>query len=180
MNNITPYQKKFLILLGGFLLLIILSYQFSIKRTFAEKTVYKKLKSKTEKIANLDYDLRNLSNLNTALDNKLGGESTFKGFQENLLHEVGQFCHNNKLIFSEFSEPFKGIDGGYWVETIILKVQGKYKPLLKLVHHLENSFGGGKLASTQFIKEKNFKTNKEELFLKLYVQKINKKDDEKE
>jgi hypothetical protein len=177
MNELSPYQKKFYLLVGGFFVLLVLSYQFSFKRMFKEQSEHKKLVAKSVQIANLDFDLRNLSQLNSDLDEKLGGSGNFKGFQENLLHEVGEFCDKNKITLTEFSEPFMGLDNGYQVETIILKVEGKYKALLRLTHHLETSFGGGKISSAQFIKEKNFKTNKEELFLTLYMQKISRNNE---
>ena len=180
MKDLSTYQKRFFLLMLGILVMVVLSYHLSIKKTLYAAREHKELLDKKQQIANLDYDMRKWNELNKSMDTKFGGYGAYLDFQENLLHEVGEFCHSNKLILSEFSEPFTGVDGGYEVETINLKIQGKFHPLLKLLHHLESNFKGGKISSAEFIKEKNFKTNKEELFLKLYVQKINKKDDEKE
>ncbi|MGB0176702.1 MAG: hypothetical protein ACPF9D_06030 [Owenweeksia sp.] len=178
MNSWTPYQKKFYMLAGGLLLLLILSYQFSISRTVNEFRMYRDYQEKKEMIANLDGDLKSWSERNRQLDQQLGGQYFTQGFQEGLLKEVGGFCNRNKLKLAEFSEPFEGEDGGYFVETIILTIEGDYKPLLRLMHHLETRFKGGRIASAEFVKQENFKTRREELFLKLYVQKIKKKEDE--
>lgn len=178
MNSWTPYQKKFYILAGGLGLLLILCYQFSISRAVQEYFIYREYKSKSEIIANLSSELKDWSERNRKLDEQLGGQYFNQGFQESLLHEVGEFCDEYHLTLAEFSEPFEGEDGGYFVETILLTIEGKYKPLLQLMHHLETEFRGGRIASAEFLKEENFKTRREELFLKLYVQKIKKKEDE--
>ncbi|HBF21464.1 MAG: hypothetical protein CMI36_05175 [Owenweeksia sp.] len=178
MNKWTPYQKKFYLLAGGLFLLLILSYQFSISRTVEELTTYRDYKAKNALIANLGNEMKTWSERNRKLDEQLGGEYFTQGFQESLLHEVGSFCNRNRLKLAEFSEPFEGEDGDYRVETIVLTIEGDYKPLLKLMHHLETGFKGGRIASAEFLKEENFKSHREELFLKLYVQKIKKKEDE--
>lgn len=180
MKNLSTYQKRFYILLVSALVLIVLSYHLSIKKTLMARAEYEELLIKEAQIASLDSDLLKWTELNQLLDTKFGNNGAYLDFQENLLHQVGEFCHKNKLVLSEFSEPFSGVDGNYEVETIILKIQGRFHPLLKLLHNLEDEFSGGKISSVAFLREKNFKTNKEELFLKLFVQKINKKDDEKE
>lgn len=166
--------------MGALVLMLFVSYHLSFKKTIQAKGEYKELSEKSLKIANLDNDLRIWNEKNKNLDDKFGGSGEYDEFQENLLHTVGEFCNTHRVILSEFSEPFTGVDGGYEVESISLKIKGIYHPLLRLVNHLEKSFSGGKIASTKFLREKNFKSNKEELFLTLYVQKINKKENESE
>ncbi len=178
MKKWTPYQRKFYMLIGGMLLMVLMAYQFSWSRTLSEISTYKEYKRKDRMIANLDRDLKKWGEMNRELDERLGGQNITQGFQEGLLNEVGFFCDRNRLKLSDFSEPFEGEDGGYKVETIILTIEGSYKPLLKLMYHLETNFKGGRVASAEFLKEKNFKTQRDELFLKMYVQKIKKKDDE--
>lgn len=176
MNKLTPYQRKFFFLAGGIAFLLILSYPLSIQKAFTEMSRNRALKEKSVSIAGLGTSLQQWKNMNEILDEELGGSDSYSGFQERLLHETGQFCSANELKLEEFSEPFEGTDGDYLVETIIIHIEGRFKPLLRLVHHLEQSFKGGKISSADFHREKNFRTNKDELFLRLYVQKIRRKD----
>lgn len=173
------HKQKFYLLIAGLIAILILAYNLAISKTWDEYHEYRQLKEKLTDLSSLNMNLKSWRDRNQELDSKLGGEMIIAGFHESLLNTVGKFCEENDITLSEFSEPFEGIDGGYAVETIILTMQGGYKPLLKLVHHLETNFKGGRIASVQFIKEKNYRKNREELFLKMYVQKVKKKGDEK-
>lgn len=176
MKDLSPYQKKFLLLCGGLLVFLILAYQLSFKKALEEWRSNDELIEKSEFIANLDVEMMKWNRLNSDLESRFGN-TIDQSFHESLLNMVGNFCDDNKLTLTEFSEPFEGTDEGYSVETIILTIQGKYKPLLQLLHSLETKFQGGKISSVQFLKERNFRTGRDELFLKLYVQKIKKKDE---
>lgn len=177
MKSLTSYQKKFFMLAGAVFLLLLLSYHGSVKKAFTERKLHRQLKEKQTLIANLDTEMRKWNQLNLQMDRQFGN-SAVQSFHENLLNAVGNFCERKKLTLTEFSEPFTGVDGGYSVETIILTIEGGFIPLLQLINMLETEFRGGKIASVGFYKKKNFKTGRDELFVKLYMQKINKQADE--
>jgi len=177
MKNLSHYQKRFFMLVGATLLLLFFSYQWSFKKAAQEKKMHTQLKEKQALITNLGSEMQKWNELNRQVDTQFGS-GVIQSFHENLLNAVGNFCEKNRLTLSEFSEPFTGNDGGYQVETIILTIEGSFIPLLELIYMLETEFKGGKIASVDFYKKKNFKTGKDELFLKLYMQKINKQNDE--
>ncbi len=172
------YKEKFYLICIAFVALMILSYFLAISKTLSEREKFSLLTQKHKQVQNLSSELKKWSNLSQQLDVSLGGQEFYLDFHEGLLSSVGTFCHENQIQLVEFSEPFEGIDESYSVETIVLKFQGKYHPLLKLVHHLEETFKGGKISSASFTKEKNFKKNREELFLELYIQNIKLISDE--
>lgn len=177
-SSFTKYQKRFYLGLILVLALGIVSYQLSFKRAIHEYQESKRFETLSMDIENLDDQILHWKSRNLELDNSFGNINNLDNFQENLLYELGYFCDSLKLILVDFSEPFKGMERSYEVETIILKIQGPFHPLLKLVHHLENSFAGGSLSSVHFELQKNYKKNIEELFLTLYVQKIKKTENE--
>ncbi len=171
-------KKKFYLLIAMVVVFSIASYALAISKTVEERSTYVELTEKMLGAKSLTVDLQKWKALNLQLDGRLGGEMILSGFQENLLGSVGKFCSQNDLTLSDFSEPFEGHEGGYSIETIILKIEGDYKPLLQLVHHLETGFKGGKVASVLFATEKNYRKNREELFLELYIQKVKIQKDE--
>ncbi len=171
-------KRKFYLLIVGVVILAFASYSLAISKTFEARSQYVDLSKKIEVAKSLSSDLEKWQSLNTQLDGRLGGELVLSGFQENLLGSVGKFCSEKDLTLFDFSEPFEGNEGGYSIETIVLKIEGDYKPLLELVHHLETDFKGGKVASVSFFKEKNYRKNREELFLELYIQKVKIQKDE--
>ena len=173
MNSLTnSNKKKFYLLIFGVIILGLASYSFAIGKTIDEHRQFANLSDKVEVAKSLTADLKKWQALNHQLDERLGGEMVLSGFQESLLGSVGKFCSQKDLTLSDFSEPFEGFEGGYSIETIILKIEGDFKPMLELVHHLETRFKGGKVASVSFFKEKNYRKNREELFLELYIQKV--------
>lgn len=172
------YRQKLILLAVGLALLAVCSWFLSIQKTLAARSEYRALAQQMEDIRNVENDLVHWRTLNTSMDRQLGGGEALRGFQENLLGTTGRFCDAHDLVLTEFSEPFEGTEGGYRVETIVLTLEGRFKPLLKLVHHLETGFKGGRLSSVEFAREKDLRHNRERLFLKLYVQKIT--PDEKE
>lgn len=171
-------REKFLMLMGGCVILSVVSYYLAFSRTLTARAQYVALEEKMQGVQSLSSELDRWQNLNARLDEKLGGEQVLAGFHESLLNSVGRFCDKKNLTLTEFSEPFEGEDGGYTVETIVLTIEGGYKPLLELVYHLETQFRGGRVASVSFVKKKDYRKNREELFVEMYVQKIKMKEDE--
>ena len=180
MKTMTKYQRLFYMSLGGSILLLILSYQLSFKETIKEYREHKSLEIVAANLESLDDQIMRWKSMNLNLENAFGDSNDYENFQENLLNKVGHLCDSLKLVLVDFSEPFSGIEKGYEVETIVLKIQGSFHPLLKLLNRLENNFAGGSLSSVQFKIEKNYKKNKEELYLNLYAQKIKKVENEKD
>lgn len=165
-------------LCGGLVVLLVCAFYMSFSQTLASYTEFKTLEEKNKSIKSLTRDLQHWQSLNHQIDQSFGGQDVLSGFQEALLGSVGLFCEKHNLVFTEYLEPFEGVDGGYRVETIVIRVQGDFKSLLKLLHYLQTSFKAGKVSSAEFLKERNFKKNKDELYLKMYVQKV-RKDEKK-
>ncbi len=178
MANKKSNKQKFIVLVAASVVLALASYFLSISKTLEARSEHVSL---TQKMAGADRiapEIAKWMALNEQLDDRLGGQQVLSGFHEILLGSVGKYCNQKDLTLTDFSEPFEGEDGGYLVETIVLTIEGGFKPLLGLVHHLETQFRGGKVASVSFIKKKNYRKNREELFLEVYVQKIKMKKNE--
>lgn len=175
----TSYKQKFLLLAAGVLVLLLCSYYLSVQKTLGLRSEFLGLSQKSEDIESIHQDMARWQTLNASMDQKLGGDYVLAGFQESLLSAVGSYCENHDVVLAEFSKPFTGSEGGYEIETVILTLEGPFKALLQLVHHLETGFKGGRVSSVEFVKEKDYRKNKDELYLRLYVQNV-RQDENKE
>jgi hypothetical protein len=170
-------KKRFFILLAGFFIALFLAYKLSFKKALEAYREHHSLTELDKRAWQVETDLETWRAKSRALDNRLG-TSTALGFEENLLNMVGLFCEEHKLDVDLFDQPAIGLQNGYRVETIMLKISGGFKELLSLLFHLERNFRSGRIASVSFEKEMNYKRGVEELYLKLYVQNIKPADNE--
>lgn len=169
------YQRKFLFLSLGLMVLVVLAYYLSISRTIEQLALHGELSRKVTQVQDVERDLSKLKAQRSELPQHVGdGQVALGDFNHQLLHTVGQFCEKNDLLLADFAEPKIGVDKGYEVETGILTIGGDYKKLLQLVALLQRDFKMGSVVSIDFVKEKNYRKNVEELFVKVYVQKISK------
>lgn len=164
-------KQKFFMLIGGLILTLFLAYKLSFKKAIIEYQRYTSLQQVEQQSWQVQKDLNRLQERSQLLDNQLGSSKAW-GFEENLLNTVGLFSEENELDVDLFSEPAVGTQNGYRVETILVKVRGDFKALLSLLHYMEKTFRSGRIASVSFEKEMDYKRNREELYLKLYVQNI--------
>lgn len=169
------YQRRFLLLISGLLALLIIAYSLSFSRTFEQLALHRELRLQIDQVQHVEQDLAKLKAMSSQLSSQMReGQMTPGDFNHELLHTVGHFCEEKGLLLADFAEPTIGMDKGYEVETGILTIGGDYKKLLQLVSLLQHDFKIGRVVSVDFVKEKNYRKNVEELFVKIYVQKISK------
>lgn len=169
------HQKKFWVLCVCLLLLSIASYQMSFSKTIEAQSYYSELIGKHERIVGLNKELTKYRQLTGGLSGDFVNSTKGSGdFNHILLDKVGRFCEERRLVLVEFSEPLKGIEKGYSIETGVITVEGDFKPLLELLNGLQNDFKMGRVVAADFEKEMDYRKNREQLFAKIYVQKISR------
>lgn len=172
------YQKRFLVLCAGLTILSILSYKLSFSKTVEAMKVNTQLEEKVGRISGLDNELLKYKQMTAGLVGEHSGSGVGSfDFNQGLLDKVGRFCEDKKLVLVEYAEPLRGEEKGYTIETGMITVEGEFKPLLELLHRLQNEFKLGSVVAADFEKEQNYRRNREELFVKIYVQKISKNED---
>lgn len=175
MGEKLSYQRKFLLLCLAVVIIGVVAYYLSFSRTFEQLAVHTDLNKKVTQVAHVQRDLSNLQTHSVELPDNIGSAQVDLGdFNHQLLHTVGHFCEKNNLLLADFAEPTIGVDKGYEVETGILTIGGDFKPLIQLISLLQRDFKMGRVVSVDFVKEKNYRKNVEELVVKVYVQKISK------
>lgn len=175
LNNKSNKEKLLFGSVGAFILILVI-YQFTFKKTFEEIGKCNQLEERivngnnaSDKIPEIEAKLRKLGSVPE--DN-----ADFEGsFHELLLNIVSEYCSQKKLQLVEFPEQHYYEENGIEVNTYKFVVEGRYTKLLKLLYMIETSGLQGNVASVDFTTEKNRKTKQLELYMTVYIQKINSK-----
>ncbi|KDN55713.1 hypothetical protein [Flavobacterium seoulense] len=166
-------NKKNKFLLFGFAFALYICYAFAISNTIK---YYKEYHSKEELITDnssspkLAYQLHQKEN---QLDELLSqyNITTSESFQNDLLKQLNNFCNIHHLKVIDFKEPHIVTDKGFVNSSYIFSLEGSYNGCLSLLNKIENSPNLGSIKHLNFIKKKNFKTNVDQLFVEVILQK---------
>ncbi|WP_405567976.1 hypothetical protein [Polaribacter sp. Asnod6-C07] len=170
-------KQKNTALVIGFLILLFISYQFSIKNTFVLKKRVNELKKEKELLSNANQRILNLQQENRYLDSILAKKeiSIENSFQQTLLQKLNTFKKSIPLSIISFNEPHTIEQNNTIVKTYSFEIKGTFSSLLKLLNTLERQ-QLGQLISLDFEKKKNYRKNKEELIGKFFIQKLTQKN----
>lgn len=170
-------SKTNLILLAlGFVVVLLISYPLTVKKTVELKDDYKKKRQRLESVKNADKLINTLLQENKFLDSilKVNDLQVNASFQQLLLNKITKYIQENSGVkLTSLSSPHK-FESKQIKETYIIEVQGGFSALLTFLHYLENQ-RLGEVTSITYIKNKNYRKNTFELSLKIYLQKVKTK-----
>ena len=166
-------KQKNIALVIGFVFLLMISYVFSIQKTFDLKSRVKALKKEKELVSNASERIFSLQQENKYLDSILQQKelSIENSFQQTLLQKLNAFSKLETIEIISFDEPHVFNESKTNLMTYSFEVKGSFKALLKLLNTLEKQ-QLGKLLSINFEKKKNYRRNREELIGQFYIQKL--------
>ncbi len=154
------YKSKNILLITGFILVLVLSYQLTISKTVTLKQEYNTLKKEAQLFKNTPKQLSLLKQKQKYYDSLLNKHQIKSGsIQNNLLKTINTYAYNNKLKVIRFLEPHTSKSNDLIIKTHQFTVQGDYNTILKLIHRLEQQTKFGEIINLHFYKKKNFKTN---------------------
>lgn len=167
-------QRKNTFLLLGFLALLFISYQISIKKTFAIKTQVTRLEKERDLLSNATHKIFLLQQENKYLDsiltkNNLSIESSF---QQTLLEKLTAFAKKQSVDIISFKDPHSFKNNTMTLKTYAFEVKGYFNALLLLTNEIEKQ-QLGRLISVNFVKKKNYRRNRNELIGQFFIQKLN-------
>jgi len=170
-------QQKNIGLIVGFLILLMISYQFSIKRTLELKERAVKLNNEKEMLSNASERIFSLQQENKHLDAILQKKeiSIENSYQQTLLQKLNSFQKIVPVEIISFHEPHIFEENNTILKTYSFEIKGEFSSLIKLMNTLERQ-QLGKLISVDFEKKKNYRRNKEELIGNFYLQKLAQKN----
>ncbi|MEE3999182.1 hypothetical protein V1T75_02440 [Tenacibaculum sp. FZY0031] len=169
-------NTNLILLVTGFVMVLLISYPFTIKKTIDLKNNYKKEQQRLKYAKNADKLINTLVQENVFLDSilKVNDLQVNASFQQLLLNKITKYTQDtSSLKLTSLSSPHK-FESKQIKETYVIEVQGSFTTLLSFLHYLENQ-RLGEVTSITFIKNKNYRKNTFELFLKIYLQKVKTK-----
>lgn len=163
-------KKKFYFGVIIFIILVLLSFMMSFQKAIKE---YRKFKGAEEIMDNNLQHNGNIKEFKAAIsimDSILREKSYDGAYNEYLLGKIGEYCHDNELALYDFSTPHEWNSDtiNLFTQPVILK--GRFKEMLSFIYYLEGGIGRGIITAAEIIKEKDYKNNNYELFLKIYIQ----------
>jgi hypothetical protein len=168
-------KQKNRVLFIGLIILFLVAYQFSFKKTFELRASVEKLTADKLQLENAGGKLRSLQQQNRYLDSILDSNnvSADQSFRQNLLQKVDELRdqHKVKIVSLEKPHEFKG--NAATTESYTIEVKGDFRNLMLFSSNLEKQ-RLGKLSSVDFTKKTNYKTRRKELFCRIILQRLTK------
>ncbi|QTE21142.1 hypothetical protein [Polaribacter cellanae] len=170
-------KQKNIFLIGSFILLSIISYVFSIQKTLDLKTRLTNLQKDEELLSNASQKILDLQQQNSYFDSilKQNDLSIENSFQQTLLRKLNSFSVQNPIEIIAFNEPHTIKENTADLKTYVFEVKADFISLLKLTNSLERQ-QLGKLVSVNIEKKKNYRSRKEELIGKFFMQKLTQQE----
>ncbi|EJL60654.1 hypothetical protein [Flavobacterium sp. CF136] len=166
-------NNKNKLFLAGFLLICYLCYSFAISNTI---NYYKEYKNKQEEItadSNMPKLVGQLIQKEKQLDQVLSyyDINVSESFQNDLLKQLTTYSDSYHLKIVDFQEPHAISQKGFTTTSYIFSLEGSFNGCLALLNKIENNPALGTVRHLNFIKKKNYKTNTDQLFVDVIMQK---------
>lgn len=166
-------NNKNKLLLAGFLLICYLCYSFAISNTI---NYYKEYKNKQEEIiadSNMPKLVGQLIQKEKQLDQVLANYDidVSESFQNDLLKQLTTYSDSYHLKIVDFQEPHAVSQKGFITTSYIFSLEGSFNGCLTLLNKIENTPALGTIRHLNFVKKKNYKTNTDQLFVEVIMQK---------
>jgi acetolactate synthase small subunit len=166
-------KQKNIALWVGFFLVLWMVYLFAIQKTLETKAICSTLQKEKELLHNatqkMSYLQQKNKHFNALLEENNISENS--SFQQILLQKISAFSEKENLEILGFNEPHRIENGDTREETYFIEIKGDFTHILQLINSLEQK-QLGELISVNFIKKKNYRTNRKYLIAQLYLQKI--------
>lgn len=166
-------DKKNKLLLLGFLVVLYVCYSFAISNTV---NYYKEYKNKQEQIAadsNMPKLVGQLIQKEKQLDQVLSkyDVNISESFQNDLLKQLTSYSDGYHLKIVDFQEPHIISEKGFTTTSYIFSLEGSFNGCLAVLNKVENNPALGTIRHLNFVKKKNYKTNTDQLFVEVIMQK---------
>ncbi len=167
------YKNKMRLLLAGSLLLIVIVWQFALKKTIALRSEATRLEEISTGSSASPEEVAQLKSTLSELDAIIGtGNTGEKDARRSLLGFLTSYCAEKKILLKNLPETSHKNENGFTVETNIFTLEGAFKDLLGLHYLLEQKNRIGRIASTRYAVRTDPKSKKKILSATLYMQNI--------
>lgn len=166
-------NKKNKLLLVGFVIVLYICYSFAISNTV---NYYKEYQTKQQEIAadsNMPKLVGQLIQKEKQLEQILSqyDVDVSDSFQNDLLKQLTSYSDSYKLKIVDFQEPHTISQKGFTTTSYIFSLEGSFNGCLAVLNKVENNPALGNIKHLNFIKKRNYKTNTDQLFVEVIMQK---------
>lgn len=173
------YNKKVRLLAIGIVVMLLLSYYLSFRKTLNTYLENRDYKDQLESIQSAPSEILDVEQQLSTIERSVGmNPDTTTDFQKILLEKVSEFCQENRVVLREFPQTIYYKNQDFEVETNQIVVEGSFVKILTLVYNLEQKFRLGKIVSLRFATQKDYKSGSIKLFATLYFQNFKKLSNE--
>ncbi len=174
MGSLTNKQK-FIALLVGALLFLWIAYLFSFSQTIEMWSMGRETATKMKQVSTASGRMLAVKKQHKALDAIIDRNlATGNDFREKLLLTVTQACNQHGVRFQEMHEAHFFSKETFTVETHTMQISGRYHKLMALLYDLERSKNIGSIKSVHFFLKREYRNDRKNLVMELYVQAIRK------
>ena len=148
---------------------------FSIQKTLDLKSRLSPLEKEPDLLSNANERIFSLQQQNKYLDSILINKnlSIENSFQQTILNTLSEFSKTVPIDIISFEEPHSFVKDDTYLHTYSFEVKGEFSLLLKMVNTFERQ-RLGTIKSLDFEKKKNYRLNRQELTVRLYMQRLSK------
>ena len=154
-------KQKNIGLVVGFVLVLVLSYQLAIAKTFEQKNQYKTLQQEVLLFENAPKQLSLLKQKQRYYDSILSSyQLDGSSIQNNLLSTINSYADQNSIEVISFLEPHSMDKNGLMVKTYDFTLEGDYNSIIGLIYKIEQKTKFGEVIHLKFEKKKNFRSGR--------------------
>lgn len=140
---------------------------------FAAKKQLSQVAQKLNAVDNSHVELASLNQEIKGINNAIGGQTKVpEDVAQELLDFISKTALNIDIVAIE--DVHIATSDEFLVYTNQVTLQGDYEILLKLLYRIELKFKNSRIMNSQFYTKKNYRTNKNILYLKIILQNYEK------
>jgi hypothetical protein len=164
-------DRKNKLLLVGFAIVLYVSYAFAISKTMG---YYNEYQSKKTLLASNELSPKiafQLKQKEKQLDQLLAQYkiTNAESFQNDLLKQLNTYSDNYHLKIVDFKEPHIITEAGLTTTSYIFSLEGSFNGCLALINKIENNATLGSINHIDFIKKRDYKTNRDYLVVEVVL-----------
>jgi len=167
-------RTKNILLIASFLCVLFLGYKLAISKTIALKREYNRLSAQETLYENIPKQLSFLHSKENYYDSILQKYKLNEtSLQNNLLKSLNVMSDSLNFKVIKFNEPHTFSSGsGQTQNTYHFSLEGGFESVLTCIYQLEQHYKFGEITHVQFLKQKNYRTQKDYLQAEIFIQRF--------
>jgi hypothetical protein len=166
-------RNKNILLVIGFLLLVVVAYNFAFSKTIDLKKRINTLEQKTESIESFALAAATLEKREKFADSVLNKNNIKNSsIQNNLLEFLNILSSDGNFTISDFNEPHTFSENGATITSYQFTLKGNYNEVLQVIYSLEQKYNFGRVVNVHFEKKRDYRKERDYLECSVIVESL--------